>query len=392
MAWWEPHAAFAFAFLLGLWRFAFVEVFVDDTWLNAPSAAFYTRTGLLGPDNWWTQPLKHPLLYVFELVVGQDPAGWRLRSIVLAAAAVMVMMLVARRAFRNRVAALSAAALLCLDPLWLVMSRTTSEDVSAVFFTLLAALFLMRMLDDETDANLLGFALCVGVSFAVRWYTAIPSAVMLGLLLWAGSRRGAAWVARVAAIVAATTLSIYLASYLPWLSRGYSLSEWLRMQIDALRVQDANMAFQGQFLRLAGAGHWLFGSVKASTGRVFGNTARYTVMMNDILIWMTFLPAAVFAAVEARRRKSLRIAVFPLVFVSLYLFFVLSPRRIYLYSAIGLIPFGFLLIGYALGRMPRKVAFVVLALLLAWCVYLLPLTSGVPVPLGAYAWMIRGGL
>lgn len=387
LQWWEPMAVFFVAMLVRIYRIGEVTNFLDDRWLNVPTAFNYVRHGLMGPDNWFTQPVKHFLMNWTISVFGNDPIGWGMRQVLFGSVLVLLTFLLSRRVFRAHFPALMASALVALDPLLISFSRASSEDPLATVFMLAALFFWVRAIQEGSDWDLLAAGVLIGVAAATRWYALLPAALMFVITLVHRRRDGVPGLAKSAALLSLVPLSAYLVWFLPWFARGYSLGEFVALQVDSFLVQrtSAYPAFDPALAPLIGPERWFFGWVGVST-----NTAvrTFTVIMNDPVLWAFFIPAMAYLAwIAFRRRLPEHWLIFG-TFATLYAFFVLVDRPIYLYSAIPLVPLGFMAVGYAASRLLRRWAVPALAAAVAWSLYLYPLTSAIQVPLTPYAWLL----
>ncbi len=389
LAWWVPAAIFCAAFLLRLWRFEFTWPYVDDTLYNVPTATLYSLHGLLGPDNWWTQPLKHLLLQPLTQLFGQEVLVWRMRAIATSAGSAVLIFLVGRRAFGRPFHAIAATVLFALDPLSAVMGRTTSEDIPAVFFMLLATWFFLRVVEEGRDRDLLGFGLACALAFSLRWYCGLPATLMLLILAWRGRSRGLPWFARLVGYVVALPSTIYLFAYLQWFARGFTIADWVQLQIDAVRVQGAAFGF-AQLDALAGPSRWMSVFVDAAMPLGLPAGGAETVMTSDPVLWFAFVPLSIFGAWASIRRRDVGLAALAGSFLLLFGFFVVSPRPIYLYSAIVVVPFGLLASTYAVGRLPGRWKWWALGVAVVWSLYLFPLAMSLPFSKALYPFL--GGL
>ena len=76
-------------------------------------------------------------------------------------------------------------------------------------------------------------------------------------------------------------------------------------------------------------------------------------------------------------------------FAVLHAAFALSSRPINLYSALPVIPFGFIALGFAADRLLKGRAWWFLGACALWSLYLLPLAVGLPTPDGPYVWLLN---
>ncbi|MRR38723.1 phospholipid carrier-dependent glycosyltransferase, partial [bacterium] len=198
LEWWMPLVVFVMAWVIRLCRLAYITNFIDDRYLNVPSAFNFTERGLLGPDNWWTQPAKHVLLYWSIHLYGNDPVGWRMREVLFGSLAVLLVFLIARRLLGEPFPAFAAAVLYALDPLQIAFSRASSEDVPAVFFMLAGFLFWLRAVESRRFHDWLVTGLLLGTALALRIHILLVLVVLFGMSIWLGRKKGSSHVAGLA--------------------------------------------------------------------------------------------------------------------------------------------------------------------------------------------------
>lgn len=384
--WWTPLALFLSSFALRLFHVGEFTLPMDDAIIHVPSAFTYSRLGYLGPDDWWTQPFKHVLLYAAILLFGNDPVGWRMRNVLFGAGVVLLTYLVARAMFRRRFPAITAAVLIALDPLSIAFSRNTSEDTPATFFILLACLFFIRSMKTDQDRDWILTGLSGGVALALRWYAVIPGLLMLALALVRHRREGFPSLSRILAYLGPLPLSVYTATFLPWAARGYSVGEWFGLNVDALLIQTSGLKGFAHLDQLAGPWRWFaqwMGVVV--TGDRPGS---YAPMFNDLPIWVMFLPAVAYLLWRGYKKRNASVLLVGGSFVLLYAFFLTVRRPILLYSSLPLLPFGAMALGFLADSVLGRRAWMFLAAAVAWCVYLFPFASGMSVPVWAYGWLL----
>lgn len=387
-AWWMPFAILLPALLLRIVNIGGIRYPLDDSLINVPSAANFTLGGLLGPDTWWTPPLKHSLAYVLTLPLGNDHVGWRLRGVLFSGGVVLLTFLIARRAFRRLAPAVIATVLVALDPLSIAFARTTFEDVPASFFILLAVLFWMRARQRGSSVDWLAVGLSLGAAGALRWYALLPAMVIVAFTLVAERTSSRAERVKQLCLLVLVPIGTYVLAYLPWFARGHGISDWIGLHLDAFAVQGSGFVQSaGQLASLAGPGKWFLGWVGAAAPQR-GSTA-YAVMTSNPPLWILFLPAVGYLAYIALKRRVWSWGIVAACFIALYLFFLAVQRSILLYSALPLVPFGFLALGFCAERLLKRWSWTFLGVAVAWSLYLYPVTSAIPVPLGLYAWLLR---
>lgn len=386
-SWWAPAAVFLASGLIFGYRIGTVGYLMNDPPMQATAAASYAR-GLLGPDNWWTTPLKHLMLLGDIRIFGNDPVGWRVRNVLLAAALVMMVFLVTRKMFRNHRVVLSATLLTALDPAIINWSRGTAEDSIAVLFVLVAVWFWLRAREADMQRYWLATALFVGLAVATRWSAAAAAAVLV-LLALAENRRSLTRIVVLIGYFTLVPLTIYVLAYLPWMSRGYGLPDLALLQVDAVRVQDMNPYLsKGEILEFSQTSTWLYRFDGAMRTEASGNgrVSRQT-LLNNPFVWSLLVPASFFLVYWSWRQRRPDWFFIGVQSPLLYGIFLLMSRPVPLYVMPILLPFGFMSISFAAARLFKSRAWIPIGVLVLSDVLLLPVVLGIPMPPAVYDWL-----
>jgi len=255
---------------------------------------------------------------------------------------------------------------------------------------LLAVLMWLRAMEDGRDSDWLVCGAILGIAGAFRWYVLLAGALMLVVSLVSKRREGIVVLSRTATALTLVPLTTYVVWWLPWMARGYSLGEWRQHQRDAFAVQSTSFSGFTPFLQnIVDPEGWMIRWVGLALRRPSDGGEVVTLMVNNPVIWVLFLPAIVwllYRGVMTRRAGWVLVA---LAFVVTYGFFVLTSRPILLYSALAIVPLGALAIAYAADSIGGLVKWVFLAAATAWALYLYPLAAGLGVPLQPYSWLLE---
>lgn len=346
-----------------------------DEWLHAPTAVNYASRGLIDPDDWWHPPLQHLVRAAGIALLGDGPLGYRMPSVVFGLAAVALVVLLARRLTDDPLAPWVAGALLAADPLHVVLSRSSAEEVVVGTLMLGAVVLALEALDRPFPwAVPLGLAL--GLTMATKWYYAGAAAVVAGAVAvasWRRGERGAARVAYLLACLGALPVATYLASYLPWFAAGHSLREWWQLQLDMSRMVRAVRADMGSavFAPSRSALDWFTRPVAMGV-RPEGPGAPAVLFLTAFPLTLLVLPAVAWAGWSGVRRGSAPRLVVAGVFAVTWLPLLLVRRPIYVYSATSLLPYAWTLVAVGAGeavarsrRSPRWLAALAVAALVA---------------------------
>lgn len=384
-------AVFAGSLGMRLVNIGGVLLWLEDDVMHVPNASFYSRWGGLAPDNWYTPPLKHLLLYAHMLVFGDDPVGWRMRGVLLGAGVVVLTFLLAWRFFSAK-AAVVASVLLALDPLSVAFSRSTFEDVPASFFVVLGVFGALEAMRSGRTRHLVLAGSAFGIAVALRWHAVFALMVVLVLALVPKSR-GKAEPVGAASYLIGLPIAVYALTFLPWVSRGYSLGEWALMQWDAIGLQARltleTFDFPG-ISSLAGPHKWLVVPMGAGFEVALERgRAAYSVVTSDPWVWIWFIPAIALLVWEGVRRRETASLAVGATFAATYAFFLVSSRPILLYSLLVILPLGFVGLGYACARLPGRWGWWSFGAATAVSLLLYPAASMFPMPI-AYRAVLMG--
>jgi dolichyl-phosphate-mannose--protein O-mannosyl transferase len=127
-------------------------------------------------------PVGKYVIGLGELVFGLDPFGWRFMTALLGTLSVLMVCRIGRRLFRSTFLGCLAGALLAVDGLHFVMSRTALLDGVLMFFVLAA--FCCLVIDRDKAREKLAAALPADADGRVRPNAQIADTLRLGLRPW----------------------------------------------------------------------------------------------------------------------------------------------------------------------------------------------------------------
>ncbi|MEU3032545.1 dolichyl-phosphate-mannose--protein mannosyltransferase [Streptomyces incarnatus] len=127
-------------------------------------------------------PVGKYVIGLGELMFGFNPFGWRFMTALLGTLSVLMICRIGRRMFRSTFLGCLAGALLAVDGLHFVMSRTSLLDGVLMFFVVAA--FGCLLIDRDRSRARLAAALPVGPDGLVRPDAAVADSVRLGLRPW----------------------------------------------------------------------------------------------------------------------------------------------------------------------------------------------------------------
>ncbi|MEY3149216.1 MAG: hypothetical protein RL029_490 [Actinomycetota bacterium] len=137
-------------------------------------------------DNGAAEFIVHPpvgkwLIALGMQLFGDNPFGWRFTAALIGTISILLVYLIAKQLFRSEFVSLVAAALMALDGLHLVMSRTALLDIFLSFFILLAFYLLIK-------EKLWWAGVVFGLALGTKW-SAVYVLAAVGIYLLISQRR-----------------------------------------------------------------------------------------------------------------------------------------------------------------------------------------------------------
>jgi dolichyl-phosphate-mannose--protein O-mannosyl transferase len=174
-------AILTFALSFRLWRLDTPKGYIFDEIYYAKNAYSLISSGVELDQQGGSEFVVHPpfgkwLIGIGIKLFGNNEFGWRSSSALFGSASVLLIYLIAKRLFKSEFLALSAALLMAVDGLSLVMSRVALLDIFLMFFILLTFYFLLK-----ENYWLSGMAIGLGVS--TKWSAAFLIPVLLLLTI-----------------------------------------------------------------------------------------------------------------------------------------------------------------------------------------------------------------
>lgn len=352
--------------------------------------------------TWNHPPVGLLLITTGMAVLGDTPRGWRISSAIFGALGILVAYLLALSVARDREVAQLTAALLLVDGLYFVQSRTAMLDIFGTVFVMGALICFHAYLTAPPDRvrwPLLGTGLLLGLALATKWNAAYPSA-LVGLAalcrtveLWHRSGVGGPEGAPPAkalrehllcvplALVLLPAL-VYVGAYIPFFMAGHDWSRFLELQWQIYHYHTsltATHGYQSHWWQwpLALRPVWYYVEYGAEA------IANIYAQGNPLLYW-AFLPAALWLAIRWWKTRHSGLVILLIGFFGQWLAWGLVPRAAFMYHFLPAVPFGALAVAALVAHLWRggaraqvaAVAYVV-AVALSF-VYFYPIYAAVP--------------
>lgn len=383
-----------------------------DDYYVALSAINYTESGQLGPTMWNHPALRNILVYYALRAFGTGVLGVKGVSLLLGTLCTPLVGLVSRRIFKDDRIALIAAFLWACDALVIDFSRQGINDIYLAFFPLAGIYLVYRFRDAGKQAWLLGAGICFGLGLASKWSVMFPLLSTIVLLVCvigraAGSspQERTARYCHTAVMLVVVPLLVYLLTFLPWFGRGYSLAEWPALQRSMFLETSQHAGYKPKLWldRDNRAWKWFvvpsvfvdpFMNLDSPDGdsrklSSFETSATVVLGVANPLVWLLVLPAMYPLLLRGIRERDEGALYLLSLFLISYLPLVLSPRPIWLNTALSVLPYAIMAVAWfvwmVVSRFKRRQlalsVYLLLVLLVASPLYLLAIGKGMRMPL-----------
>ncbi len=366
--------------------------------MHAVAALNYVTSGHSSPDFWYHPPLKHILEYASIKTFGDNPYGWRMRNVLFGAGAVVMLFLLTGELFSDTRKAFVAALLICIEPLHILYSRSSFEEIPATAFIITALYFTARHLKGKTNSAIFA-GVFFGLALAIKWYfifTWITAALCVALVVT--KDEGMHWDKALYYVCSYLVIpaSVYLLVFYQWFGRGYGFRDFCLMQFDAYRTLQLVTVNDYLHKQLLGAlefkqMQWFVKPIII----IFQNggqdlSGQFVVFMNNFPFWLLVLPSLVYLLYHGLRYADRHVLIACALFIVTYLQFLLVRRPLFIHSTMAIMPFAYILLAYFLVSIVEKLKLkgktfnILMALIALWGVYLYPFVTGRMVPVWLY--------
>jgi dolichyl-phosphate-mannose--protein O-mannosyl transferase len=241
---------------------------------------------------------------------------------------------------------------MALDPIHIMFSRQSVQEVYMPFFLLVGFYLTFRYLETRKPTVLFFAGIFFGLGLASKWMgLAIQLFLILVLLVYRYSKEGEqdtghrlSELLLYFATLIVLPATIYFLSYAPWfLYRGYDISEWLTLQkvssLENLTHKGANSFIQVQDHVAA---LWFLRPIGYADFMMSGHNPIIVLALSNPFIWLLTLPATVYLLCHIKKLDWQQLFLLALFWCS-YLPLALSRRVTAANSSFGVLPFAFML-------------------------------------------------
>ena len=327
----------------------------------ALSAINYMESGQLGPTMWNHPCLRNIIVYWSLQMFGTGVLGAKGVSLLLGTLCTPLIGLVTQRIFKDNRITLVAALLWAVDALVIDFSRQGINDIYLAFFPLAAIYLFFRFRESGHQLWLLGSGICFGLGLASKWSSLFPQLVTFTLLVVTIHKETHGFLAQrlaryshAAAMLLLVPLLVYLLTFIPWFSRGYSLAEWPALQRSMYLETSQHVGYKPKPWddHDNKAYKWFivpsvfvdpFMSMDSPDGGktvpTFEDSTTVVLGVANPLVWLLTLPAICFVLRRGIRDCDEGALYLAGLFIITYLPFVLSPRPIWMNTSLTVLPY-----------------------------------------------------
>ena len=335
-----------FSLFLKLYNLSLPSSLAMDEQYYVP-AARAILAGEKDPNLEHHPPLAKEIIGMGIKVLGDNPLGWRMPSVIFGCLGLLLTYWLALLLFKKHLLALLSAVILSFSSLWLLMSRLAMLDIFAADFLLLTLIFLYAYWRAPSRKNAIFLGLSLGLLLSSKWIAILAIFLFPFLLIPFSKQKMFAFKLKNPLfkkflldliLILVLTLGIYAASYLPYLIKFGPLT-FPQIQFHILTrhlifiKKDATYSpfapFAWPFIPASGLS---FVNLKTE-----GLLSALSMIENPLLLW-TFLPLLVLSFVKALQRKNLELLFLGLCLVVLYVPWLILDRPKYFFYMLPLLP------------------------------------------------------
>jgi len=352
----------------------------------------------------WLHPPLAKLIQAFSInMIGDEPLGWRLPSVIFGTAIIPSVFILSFILF-GPIVAVFASTVVAFENLTFVMSRITMNDVFVTFFIINAITFLSLYLKSLKFKFLLLCSLFLGFAVASKWTGFYAIFIILLAVLVSQVLRKKLNIRIVLVVI--IPIFIYLASYGQFWLQGYTARDFIDLHKQIWWYQnrgDLKHSYGTTPLQcvpegLAGTRSWCPWILDAR-GVYFSyeeygqDLTGYIYALGNPLIFWSGVIAVAYTVGKYFDTRDFKLLLVAGVYGIFWIPWIFSPRIMFIYHYLPAIPFMAISLGVALGDIYNSkfkyAAILAIFVFIAVFFYFYPISSGWPIPKGdidKYMW------
>lgn len=363
---------------------------LDDEAAAASAASNYMNTGIFGQVMWYHPQLRNIIVFLSgKLFGGYTAWGLRFGSILCGSLTVLLLGYLTFSLFKKNLISCLAAFFLCIDPIHISASREAFQEPITMFFVVAGALSAYHAIKGDNIVLLYISGIFFGAAVSSKWHGLFPLAVSAVAYIsapwmiksYAGERNICRRCLNAAGACAAVPVIIYVAIYIPWLYRGYSIPEFFNFQLWLIKHQYYySGTLYDETMMPHRAYEWFLWPVAwvdfvSHQGKPYLNIA-----MGNFLIWGLTLPSLYFSVKSWIKDKSFNLGYILALFMAAYLPLLLTTRSVWVYLP-PVVQFAFIFIAYTIssmiesGRVTKKALAIYVSLVILLSAVMYPMST-----------------
>lgn len=382
---------FIFTLFTRFYNLGFPEKYYFDEVYHVPAAKLILH-GDVRAFEWWHSPIEGvsnhdwlhpPLAKYFQagsiFLFGDNAFSWRFSSAIFGVAIVFMVFLLAINIFKNDSIAITAALFTSLSGLMLVQSRIAMNDIQLSFFVLVSLFFYWRYFQKNQKKILLLVGIFIGLSVATKWsgvfviFFIFISEFLKKIFYkdqsFLNSIKQIPWLLFSLIFIPGF---VYLLFYLPMFVGGKSISYFIELHRQIMLYQiyrDADHVYKSL------PWQWVFnlGSVWYWKGDVLQNKISNIYLSGNPLFSLFGFIAVIASVIEWFKYKNIKLFWLLGAYFSLWIFWIFSPRILFLYHYLPSIPLLAIIIAFWWEKIQKKNRFlsvlIIILLIITFGVY-----------------------
>ncbi|OGD85702.1 hypothetical protein A2164_01505 [Candidatus Curtissbacteria bacterium RBG_13_35_7] len=341
----------------------------------------------------WLHPPLAKLIQAGSIkIIGDNPLGWRLPSVIFGTAIIPVTFILALLLFGPLVAIFSSI-IVASENLTFVMSRITMNDVFLTFFVLCSFIFMILYTQKRSLRNLLLTATFLGLALTSKWPGLYAIAAIFVFLVFYEIKYHN--FSPKLFLIPIIPLVMYLGAYGQYFIQGYSINEFIGLHKQIWWYQnrhDLEHSYGTTPLFCVPKG--LLSSKQLCPWALnirgvyfsyeqYGNKAGYIYALGNPFIFWFGVIAVSYMIGKFIQLKSNKVFLILLGYFIFWLPWIFTPRLLFLYHYLPAIPFMAIALGYEFRDIYHSrfklIVFLFLLLFIAVFFYFYPISSGWPI-------------
>lgn len=317
--------------------------------------------------EWTHPPLSKLGMVVGMKIFGENSFGWRIPQAILGTFSVLLIYLLTKEIFKDKLVSLLSAFIFSLDGLPLVLSRMGMNDSYVLFFALLSVYLFIR------DKNLLS-SIAYGLALSSKW-----SALYVFPIIFISHFvfRKKIKLSYLSFLI--IPIAVYIASYGVMFKTGHTWDQFIEVQ-KQMWWYHTNLVAEHPYTSPAWSWPLLLRPIYFYDGQeINGMVARIYAFGNPLVFWFGLF-SIILSGIISFQEKNKKLGFVVFSYLILFLPWIASPRIMFLYHYLPSVPYLAIATGFVLRRFPKVSTYYILLASVLF-VYFYPHWTGIRIPL-----------